>query len=78
MVINTPKKHGYYTFTTIKPWLIFIRDEHPLNSPERCDIVFIGYVSDKTINEAFFDYNGAFYGAALACRINAVLINTKR
>ncbi len=25
MVINTPKKHVYYTFTTIKSWLIFIR-----------------------------------------------------
>ncbi len=25
MVINTPKKHGYYTFTKIKPWLIFVR-----------------------------------------------------
>ncbi len=27
MVINMPKKkHCYYTFTTIKPWLIFVRD----------------------------------------------------
>ncbi len=27
MVINLPKKHGYYTFTIglIKPWLIFLR-----------------------------------------------------
>ncbi len=24
MVINTPKKHDYYIFTTIKPWLIFV------------------------------------------------------
>ncbi len=25
MVINTPKKKTYYTLTTIKPWLIFVR-----------------------------------------------------
>ncbi len=27
MVINLPKKHGYYTFTIglLKPWLIFLR-----------------------------------------------------
>ncbi len=26
MVINTPKKHGSYTFTIVTPWLIFIND----------------------------------------------------
>ncbi len=25
MVIKTPKKQGCYTFTIIKPWLIFVR-----------------------------------------------------
>ncbi len=26
MVITMPKINGYYTFTTIKPWLIFVRE----------------------------------------------------
>ncbi len=25
-----PKKHGTYTFTTVKPWLIFMREIPPL------------------------------------------------
>ncbi len=25
MVIDKPKKHGYYTFTIINQWLIFVR-----------------------------------------------------
>ncbi len=33
MVINTPKKYGYYTFTTIKPWLIFLYSKYRSNNP---------------------------------------------
>lgn len=33
MVINAPKKHGYYTFTIIKTRLIFIRNGKVAKSP---------------------------------------------
>lgn len=34
MEINKPKKHGYYTFATIKPWLIFVRVRFATNDSE--------------------------------------------
>ncbi len=48
MVINTPKKHDNYTFTTVKQWFIFIRTEHT-NIKEMVQKLNFGYLFTLTL-----------------------------